>query len=239
MTKDVIDEMLNDFSKSRDKISLIYLDDIVPSESNKDYPMMSLDSLALGMRICGQLEPCVVWEKTPGVYTMISGERRWRAAKLNVDRGFLEFEELKCIVKHYSSNADAERELRVSNSYRESLPIENKVAITKAAIQDYIKAKENGEIETGTKKRQWISAITGFGERSVQTYLNMIAEEAKPAPAENVIKEDNLYLYNVQDVMMHKLQTKTKVTEKFIKINYCGTEDLNRILELLDCLEAE
>ena len=44
---DVVNEMLNDASKKRDRIKLIHVDDIVPNHKNKDYPMCDIETLAL------------------------------------------------------------------------------------------------------------------------------------------------------------------------------------------------
>jgi ParB-like partition proteins len=44
-------------------------------------------------------------------------------------------------------------------------------------------------------------------------------------------------LLNVQRIVQGKLQTTVKVTDSEIRIKYSDTDDLNRILEILDCLD--
>ena len=56
----------------------------------------------------------------------------------------------------------------------------------------------------------------------------------KEAPAK---KKANPYLVNVKRIMEDKLSTKVDVDKKKIVIHYTNTKDLNRILELIDCLE--
>ena len=50
-------------------------------------------------------------------------------------------------------------------------------------------------------------------------------------------KEIDPFLANVSRIMETKLQTKVEIDNKKLTINYNGTEDLNRILEIIGCLE--
>ena len=43
----------------------------------------------------------------------------------------------------------------------------------------------------------------------------------------------------LQDRLQEKFQTQVKLDEKQIVIRYHGTDDLNRLLEILGCLEEE
>lgn len=45
------------------------------------------------------------------------------------------------------------------------------------------------------------------------------------------------YLYDVQNIIQSKLQTKVDVSKKSINIKYNDVSDLNRILEMLGCIE--
>jgi len=230
--KDTVNEMLNDISKKRDRIKMIHIDDIHANKKNSDFPMCDIEAMALSLRICGQIDPCVV-VKDGDDYTLISGERRWRAAKLNVSQGYKEWEELACIVREYESEQD-EIMLIAANGARESIPVSKKIAITKKVLEHYTQAKEHNEVPAGTKKRAWISAVTGYSERSVQNYLNQIENQKTNRKETN---ERNVFLTSLEDRIMHKLQTKAKVTDTYIKVNYHNTEDLNRILEIMGLLE--
>ena len=57
----------------------------------------------------------------------------------------------------------------------------------------------------------------------------------------NIEKEakENIHLKALENHIIHKLNTKAKVTDKYIKVNYMGIDDLNRILELIGLLEEE
>lgn len=231
--RDTVNEMLNTASQKRDRIKMIHIDDIRPNQDNKDFPMCDIEAMALSLRVCGQIDPCVVIPSNEG-YTLISGERRWRAAKLNVSQGFTEWEEISCIIREYDKN---ELMLIAANGHRESIPVEQKIDITNTVLRHYYAAKEANEIPVGTKKREWISAVTGYSERSVQSYLNKI----EMSDARNIEKEakENIHLKALENHITHKLGTKAIVTDKYIKVNYMGIDDLNRILEIIGLLEEE
>ena len=71
---------------SRDKeANLIPLDRIIPDpdQPRKEFDAGELERLAASMKERGQLQPILVrWEEDRGVYAIIAGERRWRAADL-------------------------------------------------------------------------------------------------------------------------------------------------------------
>lgn len=51
------------------------------------------------------------------------------------------------------------------------------------------------------------------------------------------IDEPDIYLENVRRIMEEKLATKVEVTKHKITISYTDSDDLNRILEKIDCLD--
>jgi len=71
--------------------------------------------------------------------------------------------------------------------------------------------------------------------RAVETMVKNINEPKDKLPP----KQRDVNLDRIEHCIQEKLQTKVKVDDKHITIAYHGTQDLNRILELLDCLEEE
>lgn len=71
--------------------------------------------------------------------------------------------------------------------------------------------------------------------RAVETMVKNINEPKDKPEA----KERDINLDPIENRLQSKLQTKVKIDEKQITIKYSGTQDLNRILELLDCLDEE
>lgn len=53
------------------------------------------------------------------------------------------------------------------------------------------------------------------------------------------VKEIDMFLENVRKNLEDKLQTQVEISNKKIAISYKGTKDLNRILEIMDCLDKE
>jgi len=70
-------------------------------------------------------------------------------------------------------------------------------------------------------------------EQFVKEFYN---EEVKPKKKE---KEKNPWVRDLEYRMQDKLGTKVDVGKKSIVISFSGTDDLNRILEILGCLEEE
>ena len=50
-------------------------------------------------------------------------------------------------------------------------------------------------------------------------------------------KEEDPYLVNVRNNLESKIQTKVDVDKNKLVIHYNGNDELNRILEILDCLD--
>lgn len=71
--------------------------------------------------------------------------------------------------------------------------------------------------------------------RAVETMVKNINDpKEKPLP-----KQRDVNLDPIQRRLQSKFQTKVSVDDRAITIRYVDTQDLNRILELLDCLEEE
>lgn len=73
---------------------------------------------------------------------------------------------------------------------------------------------------------------------SVRAVEKMVKEYMQPQVKKVVKAKDTAY-DGVIKIMQDKLQTKVGIDANKIVINYHGIDDLNRILELLNCLEEE
>ena len=69
--------------------------------------------------------------------------------------------------------------------------------------------------------------------------LEKLLKAEKPQNKEKTEKKKDIFLENIENKMSEKLQTKVEVGKKKIVINYENNNDLNRILEILNCLEEE
>jgi len=101
----------------------IRLDRIVadPDQPRKEFDPESLDRLAESLKSRGQLQPIRVrWDQGRGVYVVVVGERRWRAARL------AGLESLVCVVAAGDpSDAEILEDQLVENALRQDLkPVE-------------------------------------------------------------------------------------------------------------------
>lgn len=71
--------------------------------------------------------------------------------------------------------------------------------------------------------------------RDVEKLVKKVGEKKE----EKLKKRENPYLINVKNNMEKKLETHVEITNNKIVIHYSNTDDLNRILEKIDCLDKE
>ena len=116
-TKEVIKEVVKEVIKEVDTI------DVNKIEPNKNQPRKSFDEdsiheLAESIKLRGIIQPLVVQKGEKGLYTIIAGERRWRAAKA------AGLKEVPAVLKEYSKQEAMEISL-IENVQRADLnPIE-------------------------------------------------------------------------------------------------------------------
>ena len=70
--------------------------------------------------------------------------------------------------------------------------------------------------------------------REVEQYVRDINQNGKKDP---VVKQKDPMIANLENQMKKRLGTDVEVKKKKIEIHYSDTDDLNRILELIGCLE--
>ena len=89
-----------------------------PNQPRRNFDKDALEALANSIKTHGVVSPILVQKGKKGMYTIIAGERRWRASKL------AGLKEIPCIVKDYSNEEVMEIAL-IENLQREDLnPIE-------------------------------------------------------------------------------------------------------------------
>ena len=105
--------------------------DIEPNreQPRKTFDQESLEELAESIKQYGIIQPIVVTEKE-GYYSIVAGERRWRAAKI------AGLEQIPAIVRDYDERKNKEISL-IENVQREDLTPYEKAMGIKALIDDY------------------------------------------------------------------------------------------------------
>ena len=137
-TKEVIKEVVKEVIKEVDTI------DINRIEPNRNQPRKSFDEdaiheLAESIKQKGIIQPLVVQKSEKNLYTIIAGERRWRAAKI------AGLKKIPVVVKNYSNQEIMEIAL-IENIQREDLnPIEEAEAYEQLIKEYSLKQDEVAE----------------------------------------------------------------------------------------------
>lgn len=185
---------------------------IIDVEPNPDQPRKSFDKEALSALADsilnhGVVSPILVKAGKRGMYTIIAGERRWRASKLAGLR------EIPCIIKEYSDEKVMEIAL-IENLQREDLnPIEE--------AEGYKKL-----METFSLTQEQVSEKVGKSRSAVANALrlNNLSPEVKLLVSEKKLSQG--HARTILPIEDKKLQL--EIAEKIIK------EDLNvRLTEKL------
>lgn len=219
---------------------IVYL---IPSEL-RDNPLNAariieqedVDHLADSLLIEGLQQPLVVTPHEDKKLYLVSGHRRLRAIKKlfknnrsYVFAGKQMVDKVPCIIKTFDSSLQEKISVLSGNSHKDETE-EEKIARTLAADGIYEEWRDHAEvnkIKTILTRREFISAITGYSERSVGRYLKKggCTKQIKS------FKNDDIFYKALADKLQLKLCTKVEFQGKKLVIRFKDTEDINRILE--------
>lgn len=130
---------------------------ITEVEPNKNQPRREFDkekleSLADSIKEHGIIQPLVVVKNTAGTYTIVAGERRWRAAKL------AGLKKVPAVIKEYTPEEIAQIAL-IENLQREDLnPIEEALGY-QSLIDEYHMTQENISKNIGKSRSAVANAL--------------------------------------------------------------------------------
>lgn len=203
-TKEVIKEVI----KEVDTI------DINRIEPNKNQPRKSFDEdaiheLAESIKQKGIIQPLVVQKSEKNLYTIIAGERRWRAAKI------AGLKKIPVVVKNYSNQEIMEIAL-IENIQREDLnPIEEAEAYEQL-IKEY-SLKQDEVAEKVSKSRVAITNSLRLLKLDERVRQMVIEEKLKSGHARTLIPIENgdLQYEIAQKIFDEKLSVRE--TEKLVK----------------------
>lgn len=106
----------------------------------------------------------------------------------------------------------------------------------------------NGDLKNGHVRailaldddQQLLVAKKAVKENLSVRKVEQLVKEIKEGKTNKKVHNDTSSQYdNITNMMQEKLATKVTISNKQIVIKFDGNDDLNRILELLDCLEEE
>lgn len=200
-TKEVIKEVVKEVIKEVDTI------DINKIEPNKNQPRKSFDEdsiheLAESIKLRGIIQPLVVQKGEKGLYTIIAGERRWRAAKI------AGLKDIPVVVKNYSNQEIMEIAL-IENIQREDLnPIEEAEAYEQL-IKEY-NLRQDEVAEKVSKSRVAITNSLRLLKLDERVRRMVIEEKLKSGHARTLIPiEDGDLQYEIaQKIFDEKLSVR-------------------------------
>lgn len=207
-TKEIVKEVIKEVVKEVDTI------DINKIEPNKNQPRKSFDEdsiheLAESIRQRGIIQPLVVQKAEKGLYTIIAGERRWRAAKI------AGLKDIPVVVKNYS-NQDIMEIALIENIQREDLnPIEEAEAYEQL-IKEY-NLKQDEVADKVAKSRVAITNSLRLLKLDERVRRMVIEEKLKSGHARTLIpiEDGNLQYELAQKIFDEKLSVRE--TEKLVK----------------------
>ncbi len=138
-------------------------DSLAPSKENF-YGIREIEALADNMLIAGHIEPIIVG-KVDGAYRIISGHRRWQAAKMNKERGHEGFDKISCMVKEMSYNMFMYT-LLSANAFTRKLSDYELVRQTELLREYTEKLKDEGLVIHG-KMRDYLADTLGVSSSKI------------------------------------------------------------------------
>ncbi|VDG74556.1 ParB protein [Clostridium carnis] len=156
----------NSFTKELD------INSLVPSQNNF-YGIREIEELAESIKENGLMHNLVVRKLDNGTYEILSGERRYRACKLNG------LNKIPCLIKENLSDLDAELLLIQANSEQRELTPTEKMEGIKRLEAIYKQKRRNGEKLEG-KTRDLIGKDLGLSGVQVGRYQKVDKDLIEP-----------------------------------------------------------
>ena len=243
--------------KENDSLKNLKITEVEPNrdQPRKRFDQEALEELASSIKEYGLIQPIVVTKKD-GYYSIIAGERRWRASKI------AGLKEIPAIIREDDEKINSEISL-IENMQREDLnPVEKAMGI-KTLIDNYGKGRstianwvrvlnleprvlemaKEGKISEGYCKA--LLAITD-PEKQYQTAIQMlergqtvrqVEKKAKVKETREEQRRNHILYKNIEDTFQGFFGSKVKLDagkrRGKIIIEYTSNDDLERILGLI------
>ena len=226
----------------------------------------ALNELAESIKENGVIEPIIVKKSIKG-YDVIAGERRLKASKIAGNKTIPaiirqlsddKMAEIALLENLQRENLTALEEARAYKSLQEKLNLTQEQLAKKVSksrshitnmlgllrlpneVQDMIQEKKltMGHARALSKLEDR-DEIIKMADEIANEKLSVRNVEEKSSEKKKKVgtkKKKNEYEY-VQDMLREKLDTKVKIKDKKIEITFVSTQDLNRILEIMNIKE--
>ena len=225
--------------------TLVKIDEIEPNRSQprQNFDEDALQELADSIKLHGIIQPLIV-QKKDDFYTIIAGERRWRAARL------AGLTEIPVIIDEYGLKQEEAAEkvsksrTAVTNSLR-LLKLDNRV---KQMIVDEMISSGHGRalLAITDPELQYTLAMKIFDNKlsvreTERLIKNMLADK-KNKKAAGIDPQTAIIYHQLEDKIKSIIGTKVQINAKSnkkgrIEIEYYSEEDLERIVSLLETIK--
>lgn len=228
---------------STNGVSTLKINDVEPNKNQprKTFDTEKIEALADSIKEHGLIQPIVVTQGKNGIYKIVAGERRWRAAKK------AGLKEIPVVINEYTDEQVAEVAL-IENLQREDLnPIEEALGyhvlledfnLTQEMISQKI-GKSRSAIANSLRllsldddiKKLLISGEISSGH--ARAVLSLESSELRLALTKRII-EDNLNVRQAEEIAKQLNKQKKPKKEKQITVTDIETENLaNKISSTL------
>lgn len=138
--------------------------------------------------------------------------------------------EINCIVYPKPDCENNELIQIIASNAQRNMSKAELVEITRILLK--ILESEPDRKPKGMETRVWIGGYLGVCGKTAQEYINLARGKKKDSKKER----DTSFEY-VETLLREKYSTKVKVTKNRVTLIYNGVDDLNRILEIMNCIE--
>ncbi len=208
-----IESIFDENSTYNDKIVTLNINDIEPNRNQprKDFDEEALSSLAESISQHGLIQPIIVRPTIGGGYTIIAGERRWRASRL------AGLTEIPVVVKDSDEQTLMEMAL-VENLQREDLNVVEEALGYKALIDEFGLTQE----EVATKMAKSRSAVTNILRllnlrekelTALRSSLITAGHARALLPVEDMVLRDKMFELALEGANVRTLEKMAKATE--------------------------
>lgn len=196
------------------------INSLVPSQNNF-YGIREIEELAESIKENGLMHNLVVRKLDNGKYEILSGERRYRACKLNG------LNKIPCLIKENLSDLDAELLLIQANAEQRELTPSEKMEGIKRLEVIYKQKRNNGESLHG-KTRDLIGKDLGLSGVQVGRYQKVDKDLIEPL-------KDKLDKEEITLTQAHTLSSLTKDEQRVIheEIKNMNAKELKEEIEIL------
>lgn len=200
----------------------------IRENSHNIFEQRDIEELKENIKKDGLLKPLEVYREGDH-YILIGGHRRYNALlELYMDDAI--DPEISCMIFPKPLNEQDELLQIITSNAQRNMSKNEMVEVTKLLLQ--IVENDPERKPKGMETRVWIGGYLGVCGKTAQGYIN----DARGKKTVQKKEKDKTYAY-VENLLRNKYSTKAKVTKNKLTLTFNDVDDLNRILEIMDCLE--